>query len=113
MADRWDEQDEYWRSNYGSRPYASGRTYDDLRGGYRYGYDAAQRYQGQSWDEVETDLSRDWGTYEHRGQSTWENIKDAVRDAWARMTTGSASSNPPSASTTYGSGAGSTSRTSY
>ena len=27
-----------------------------------------------------------WERYEHRGQSTWESIKDAVRDAWHRVT---------------------------
>jgi hypothetical protein len=86
MADLWDEQDRYWRDNYSTRPYASGRTYEDLRGGYRYGYDAAQRYQGRRWEDIETDLSRDWNSYEYRGQSTWENIKDAVRDGWARLT---------------------------
>jgi hypothetical protein len=86
MADLWDEHDSYWRSTYSTRPYASGRSYDDLRGGYRYGYESANRYHGRSWDEVESDLSRDWNTYEHRGQSTWENVKDAVRDAWNRMT---------------------------
>ena len=86
MADLWDEQDRYWQSNYSTRPYASGRTYEDLRGGYRYGYDAAQRYQGRAWEDIESDLSRDWNSYEYRGQSTWESIKDAVRDGWARLT---------------------------
>ena len=73
MADLWDEQDNYWRTNYNTRPYASGRSYDDLRSGYRYGYDAAGRYQGRSWDDVESDLSRDWNSYEHRGQSSRRN----------------------------------------
>jgi hypothetical protein len=110
MPDMWDEHDNYWRSNYTSRPYASGRSYDDLRSGYRYGTESASRYEGRSWDDVETDLSRDWNSYEHRGQGTWENVKDAVKDAWARMTTGSASSG----TTTHGSGVtGSTTRTNY
>ena len=113
MADLWDEHDAYWRTNYRSRPYAAGRSYDDLRGGYRYGYDAAGRYGGRSWDDVETDLSREWNAYEHRGQSTWESVKDAVKDAWARMTKGSAATTPPSGTTTYGSGAANTPRTNY
>jgi hypothetical protein len=86
MADLWNDHDSYWRNTYNTRPYAAGRDYEYLRGGYRYGFDAANRYKGRSWDEVESDLSRDWNTYEHRGQSTWENVKDAVRDAWNRLT---------------------------
>jgi len=90
MRDRssWDDEDTYWRSNYRTRPYASdaGREYDYYRPGYRYGYEAANRYQNRSWNDVEADLSRDWSSYEHRGTSTWEQMKQAVRDAWDRVT---------------------------
>jgi hypothetical protein len=92
MADRndlssWDDEDTYWRSNYSGRPYASsGQNYDYYRPGYRYGYEAANKYHGRNWDDVESDLSRSWNSYEHRGTSTWEQMKHAVRDAWDRMT---------------------------
>jgi hypothetical protein len=83
----WTDEDAYWRSNYHTRPYASSeRSYADYQSGYRYGYDSAHRYADQNWDEVEPYLSRDWSTYEHRGTSTWEQIKGAVRDAWDRIT---------------------------
>jgi hypothetical protein len=92
MADRnkpltWDDEDTYWRSNYRTRPYASGSSeYDRYRPGYRYGYDSASRYEGRQWNDIEPQLSRDWNSYEHRGTSTWEQVKDAVRDAWDRVT---------------------------
>ena len=60
--------------------------YTHYRPGYRYGYDAASRYKDRSGGEVESDLSRSWNSYEHRGTSTWEQMKDAVRDAWERVT---------------------------
>ena len=84
----WADEDEYWRTHYRERPYAStrGGDYDFYQPGYRYGYDAASRYEGREWTDVETDLSRDWDSYQHRGSSTWEDIKDAVRDAWDRVT---------------------------
>ena len=83
----WDDDDEYWRKNYRTRPYAlSTSDYDSWRGGYRYGYEAAGRYRGRDWNDVEHDLSRGWDRYEHRGASTWEQIKGAVRDAWDRAT---------------------------
>jgi hypothetical protein len=92
MVDRntrldWDAEDSYWRTNYPQRPYASGsNTYDYYRPGYRYGFEAANRYQDRSWNEVEPELSKGWSAYEHRGSSTWEQMKDAVRDAWDRVT---------------------------
>jgi hypothetical protein len=83
----WTEEDTYWRTNYGDRPYASsaGKDYDYYQPGYRYGYDAAHRYQGRNWNDIESDLSRGWNSYEQRGTSTWEQMKDAVRDAWDRV----------------------------
>ena len=84
----WDQEDQYWRSNYQSRPYASGGSsdYESYRPGYRYGYEAASRHKGKSWTDVESDLSQGWSRYEHRGSSTWEQVKAAARDAWDRVT---------------------------
>lgn len=86
MADLWDDEDSYWRQNYATRPYAAGADYDTLGPGYRYGYESANRYRGRAWNDVESDLERDWSTYEYRGKSTWQQVKDAVRDAWDRVT---------------------------
>lgn len=92
MAERndllgWDEEDKYWSTNYRNRPYASGSNdYNQYRGGYRYGYESANRYQGREWNDVENDLSSSWNSYEHRGTSTWDQVKGAVRDAWDRVT---------------------------
>jgi hypothetical protein len=90
MADRdkpvdWDLEDEYWRTNYRTRPYVASGDYEYYRPAYWYGYDAAQRYEGREWADVESDLERDWTTYEARGESTWEQMKHAVRDAWDRI----------------------------
>jgi hypothetical protein len=90
MADRgtWDQEDRWWEQNFSSRPYASGRSYEDFRPAYRYGYESGSHNMGRTWNDVESDLRTGWDKYEHRpaGGSTWENIKDAVRDAWHRVT---------------------------
>lgn len=84
----WNDEDTYWRSNWRSRPYATGSSYDYdyYQPGYRYGYEAANRYADRDWNDVETDLRSSWDRYEHRGTSTWDQVKDAVRDAWDRVT---------------------------
>jgi hypothetical protein len=67
MADLWDEE-------------------DVLSPGYRYGFESAQRHRGRKWADLESDLERDWGNYSYRGKSTWQQVKDAARDAWERVT---------------------------
>ena len=91
MADRtnprdWNAEDSYWKENYRNRPYAGSNDYSYYQPGYRYGYEAANKYQGREWNEIESDLQGGWNSYEHRGQSTWEHVKAAARDAWDRVT---------------------------
>lgn len=86
-ASDWASEDNYWRSNFNSRPYArADRGYDSYQPGYRYGFESANRFRGRQWNDVENDLRIGWDRYEHRAQSTWEHVKDAVRDAWDRVT---------------------------
>jgi hypothetical protein len=84
----WSADERYWQENYSARPYArADRSFDHVRGAYRYGHESANRYQGREWNDVEGDLRRGWDSYEHRGEhrSTWEEIKDAVKDAWNKV----------------------------
>jgi hypothetical protein len=85
----WDQEDAWWRENYGGRSYATGRNYEEFRPAYRYGYESGRHHMGRSWNDVEADLRTGWDKYEGRGtssESTWERVKDAVRDAWHRVT---------------------------
>ncbi len=47
-----------------------------------------RRYDGDGrhFDEVESDLSRDWEKFKGKSRLTWERAKAAVRDAWDRLT---------------------------
>lgn len=79
-------EDTYWRENYTSRPYTQpGATYDDYQPAYRYGLDSYSRYPNRSFEDVEPELSRDWGTARGRSSLEWENAKHASRDAWHRV----------------------------
>ena len=92
MVDRpdrdWNEEDRFWRDNYSSRSYARDRDYDEIRPAYRFGTESATRHRGRDWNDIEPDLRREWDSYEHRGssRSTWEEIKQAAKDAWDRVT---------------------------
>ncbi|HWI82403.1 hypothetical protein [Ramlibacter sp.] len=79
-------EDAYWRDNYASRPYVtSGANYDDYGPAYRYGVDSYSKYPNRSFDEVEPELSRDWGTARGTSSLEWERAKQASRDAWHRV----------------------------
>ena len=87
----WETEDNYWHENFTSRPYAVGPDYyDRYRPGYRYGFESAQHHMGRDWDEAEPHLREGWNTYEYRGDNptAWDEIKDAVRDAWDRVVNG-------------------------
>ena len=58
----WNDEDSYWRSNWRSRPYASGGSYDYdyYQPGYRYGFESAGRFADREWDDVESDLQSGW-----------------------------------------------------
>ncbi|HZF80698.1 MAG TPA: hypothetical protein VEZ89_13015 [Rubrivivax sp.] len=79
-------EDNYWRENYSSRPYVnSGSSYDEYAPAYRHGLEAHNRYPDRHFDDIESDLGRDWQS--SRGQSSleWDRAKHASRDAWTRV----------------------------
>lgn len=84
----WEAEDRFWQSSFRTRPYArADQFYEQFRPAYRYGFDSATHSLGRTWQEAEPDLRSDWERYEHRGgmAATWDDIKDAVRDAWNRV----------------------------
>ena len=84
----WNEEDAYWRENFARRPYASGRQYEEYRPAFKYGYESGTHHMGRGWNEVESDLRTGWDRFEGKGPggAAWENVKDAVKDAWHRIT---------------------------
>jgi hypothetical protein len=81
-------EDAYWREEYRNRSYVDqGTDYDTYRPAYQYGWETRNQYAGRRFEDVETDLERDWAT--RRGQSSlnWDRAKLAVHDAWNRVTT--------------------------
>ncbi|MGH7650911.1 MAG: hypothetical protein ACREMS_03610 [Gemmatimonadaceae bacterium] len=83
----WPMEDEYWRANYHTRPYAQAdRGYEHYRSAYRYGAESAGRFAGSDWDSVEPHLKNGWSAYRADAKGAWHDIKEAVRDGWNRVT---------------------------
>jgi hypothetical protein len=79
-------EDLYWRENFSERPYVeAGSDYAVYQPAYHYGVHSFGKHQGRSFDEIESDLGRDWEA--SRGSSTleWNEARHATRDAYNRL----------------------------
>ena len=81
-------EDSYWKGNYSSRPYvAKDADYNQYRPAYRYGVTAATKTEGKTFEDVESDLRKNWGHSHGKSHLAWEDAKPAVRDAYDRVLT--------------------------
>lgn len=80
-----EQQASYWREQYQHEPYvAKGEKYDDYAPAYRTGYEGRTQYAGQRFDEVESDLRRDWENARGNSKLGWDKASQACRAAWDR-----------------------------
>ncbi|HEV3198033.1 MAG TPA: hypothetical protein VGZ73_09000 [Bryobacteraceae bacterium] len=83
-------EDTYWRENYRNRPYVEEDIeYDEYQPAYQYGWESRTVYSGRTFDEAEPELENGWKTGS-RSKLTWDQVKHAVRDAWDRVDSASA-----------------------
>jgi uncharacterized protein (TIGR02271 family) len=59
-------------------------TPDTYRSAYRYGMTSADRHTGKRFEDVETDLRRDWDSRRAATDLSWDHARGAVRDAFDR-----------------------------
>ncbi len=79
------EEETHWQEQFPSRPYyREGANFEEYRPAYRYGVEAANKYPGKRFDEVETRLGRSWPRNRGESRLTWGKARDAVRDAFDR-----------------------------
>jgi hypothetical protein len=83
-----EDEDAYWRENYYKLDYVlPGDRYEDYEPAYRYGRDARLRYPGQTFEEIESELERDWETTKGQSRLAWDRARRPTRDAWDRIST--------------------------
>lgn len=79
-------EDAYWRTNYNkSTYYQTGTSYNDYEPAYRTGYEGYSRYSGKRFEDVESDLQRDYERAKGSSKLAWNDAKHATRDAWHRV----------------------------
>lgn len=80
-------EEAYWREQHTAKPYYES-TYDydtDYAPAYRYGWESRSRYNDRKFDEVDSDLERNWENAKQKSRLSWEKAKLATRDAWHRV----------------------------
>jgi len=78
-------EDEYWRENYSTRPYATAdRGYEYYQPAYRYGWESRAKHAGKEWDSVAGDLQKGWDKARGASKMEWNEARSAVSDAWHR-----------------------------
>jgi len=80
------EEGAYWLQNYNAAPYVSkGEEYGIYESAYRYGWESYEKNRGRKFEDIESELSRDWE--KNRGTSSlpWDKAKPAAQDAWSRV----------------------------
>lgn len=77
---------DYWREHYASRWYVVGDSaYEDYASAYEYGSESALQFVGREFDDVESELVRNWEAVRGNSSLAWERARHAVRDAWNRV----------------------------
>jgi hypothetical protein len=76
------ERDAQCRQHFSTQASGGGsvRSYDDARPLYQFGHMASQNpdYQGRSFDQVEMDLQRNWGTEQQQRYGGWPDVRGFV-----------------------------------
>ena len=77
---------DYWRTQYDKEPYyQSGLTYEDYEPAYRTAISGYQRHAGKRYEDISSELERDY--VHNRGHSNldWDRAESATRAAWHRL----------------------------
>ena len=77
------EYNDHFKNSYQSTAYYnSSRDWNDYEPAYKYGYDTYGQYRGQKFEDVESDLERNWDTTKANSRLAWTEARGAVKDGW-------------------------------
>ena len=89
-----EKEEAYWREQHAKQPYADKNLgYEHYAPAYRTGIQAALKYPGKSFEEIEDEVALD---YEHEvaldyerakpgAVLPWDHARHAVHAAWAKL----------------------------
>lgn len=76
----------HWKRQFEKEPYyEAGRTFADYESAYRIGAEGHERHRGKRFDQIESDLQREWEDAKGSARIGWDHAKQAARAAWNRV----------------------------
>jgi hypothetical protein len=87
ISGNWNSQNQYWQNNYSMRPYYKpNRDYSSYEPAYRYGVELYDLNPGRRYDDLDqTELRRGWNQSRGNSSMSWDDAREAARDAYNRM----------------------------
>jgi hypothetical protein len=85
MAGSTDDET-YWREHHAAQPYADENlSYEHYAPAYRTGSEAARRYGGRTFEEIEDDLALDYEKHRAGSALPWDRARPATKAAWDKV----------------------------
>lgn len=79
-------EEKYWREHHSTQPHATeGTSYEHFAPAYRVGAQAAIKYPGKRFDEIEDDIALDYEKHQIGSALPWDNVRGASRAAWSKV----------------------------
>jgi hypothetical protein len=86
MSTPTNEEEKYWREQHPKQPYADKeRSFEEYAPAYRAGAEAARKYPGKKFEEIENDVVLDYERSEVGSALPWDHARHAVHAAWAKL----------------------------
>ena len=86
MSETGNEDDKQWRDLHASQAYADKeRPFEHYAAAYRVGAQAAEKYPGKKFEEIENDVVLDYQRADIGSALPWDHARHAVRAAWAKI----------------------------
>lgn len=78
-------EERYWREHHQGQPHAKqGSTFEHFAPAYRVGAEAAQKYPGKEFQDIEDDVALDYSKHQPGEALPWDHVRAASHAAWAR-----------------------------
>ena len=89
-------EEKYWREHHHTQPHATESTgYEHFAPAYRVGAEAAAKYPGKEFHEIEDDVALGYEKHRIGSALPWDHVRGASKAAWSRVS-GSISAREPS-----------------
>jgi hypothetical protein len=80
-----DAEERYWREHHEEQAHAKeGTPFEHFAPAYRVGAQAAEKYPGKEFQEIEDDVALDYSKHQAGEALPWDHVRGASHAAWAR-----------------------------